>query len=63
MGLGVPDLLVGHHGKNYLLEVKNPDKPKADRQLTRDQKSWHKCWMGKVSVVHDVIEAFEAVGI
>ena len=63
VGVGCPDLLVGRRGKNYLLEVKNPEKPKADRQLTKDQKTWHKCWHGGVDVVHDVLEAFEAVGL
>jgi len=24
---GVPDILIGHNGYNYLMEIKDPDKP------------------------------------
>jgi len=31
---GCPDLLVGYHGVNYLLEVKDGSKPPSRRKLT-----------------------------
>ena len=67
VGMGVPDLLVsggptGGNGQNWLLEVKDPTKPKADRQLTPAQKRWHAAWRGHVAVVETVEQALEAVG-
>ena len=51
-GNGVPDLLVGHNNKNYLMEVKG-DKGK----LTDDQVVWHRDWRGQVAVVRSANEA------
>lgn len=63
VGKGVPDLAVGHRGLTFFLEVKNPEKPKADRQLTEDQLKWHIAWRGHVAVVETVADAFAAIGI
>ena len=57
-GKGVPDLLVGFDGKNYLLEVK-PSK----KSLNDDQEQWHSKWVGQVVVVRTVAEAFNAIGL
>ena len=62
-GKGFPDITVGWQGVNYLLEIKNPSKPKRDRQLTEDQVDWHREWRGQVAVVETVKEALEAIGI
>jgi Holliday junction resolvase len=56
-GKGVPDLLVGRAGKNYLLEVKDP----LTGRLTQDQIYWHRTWRGKVHIVRSVDEALRAV--
>ena len=51
VGHGVPDLLVGYCGRNYLIEVKNG----AKAGLTRDhQVLWHNRWPGQVDVVRFV---------
>ena len=50
------DLLVGFRQKNWLLEVKNPDAPKADRQLTPFQKTFFDTWRGQ----RDKVETAEA---
>lgn len=55
---GVPDLLVGIRGKNYLLEVKGPR-----GKLTPAQEKWHHIWGGQATIVHSVDEALEAVGL
>ena len=34
VGGGVPDLLVGFRGQNYLFEVKDGEKAPSDRRLT-----------------------------
>jgi len=57
VGGGCPDLLVGFRGRNFLLEVKNPDKPKGDQKLTPKQITWHTGWQGQVSIVRSVTEA------
>lgn len=61
VGLGVPDLAVGRAGRNWFLEVKDPTKPKGDRQLTPAQKKWHTLWRGQVAVVETVADALKAV--
>jgi len=63
VGAGFPDLCVGWQGQTFLIEVKNPDKPKSKRQLTDAQVRWHNQWCGHVAVVETVREALEAIGI
>jgi hypothetical protein len=58
-GEGVPDLLVGRDGANYLLEVKNR---KARGKLNERQRAWHGAWRGQVAVVRNVGEALQAIG-
>ena len=55
---GVPDLLVGRQGVNYLLEVKD-----AKGTLTGDQLDWSATWCGQASIVRTPEEALEAVGL
>ena len=66
-GKGVPDLLAGYKGENYLLEVKrNPEKGKvyaSHVKLNPKQEIWHKCWRGSVSIVHTPGEALRAIGL
>ena len=57
IGHGCPDLLVGWGGKTLLMEVKNPNVPKKDRELTDDQIKWHGAWMGGPLAVVDGPEA------
>ena len=58
VGHGCPDLLIGHHGHTYLLEVKV-----AKGALTPDEMNWHEQWRGQVAVVRTLEEALDAVGI
>jgi hypothetical protein len=55
-GSGVPDLLVGIRGKNYLVEVKDGAKAPSARKLTQDQVAWHAAWQGHPV---DIIETVE----
>lgn len=59
VGKGCPDLLVGYKGNNYLLEVKDGEKPA--RKLTPDQVIWHFDWKGQVAVVNSVQEAIDTI--
>ena len=54
VGKGVPDILVGKHGKNYLLEVKNPE---YSGELTDDEREFFASWRGQVDVVTTIEEA------
>ena len=55
VGEGVPDLLVGVRGVNYLIEVK------ARRgRLTFAQVEWHSAWRGQVAVCRTVEDALRA---
>lgn len=61
VGKGVPDLLVGHAGHNYLIEVKDGKKPPSSRALTPDQRAFHETWTGHVCVVTCAEDAVNAV--
>lgn len=63
VGGGCTDLAVGFRGVNYMIEVKDGDKPPSARKLTPDQVTWHEAWRGQVCVVKSVEEALEAIGI
>jgi hypothetical protein len=52
LGHGVPDLLVGYKGRNYLLEVKDGSLPPSRQYLTPDELEWHARWEGHVAVVN-----------
>jgi hypothetical protein len=55
---GVPDLLVGHRRKNWLLEVKT-----ARGHLTEPQKRFFGRWCGQATVVRSVPEALLVFGV
>jgi len=59
VGDGVPDLLVGLCGFNFLVEVKNGSKA----VLTPDQIKWHGSWEGQKVIVRSVEEALQLVSI
>lgn len=58
---GVPDLLVGYHGKNVLLEVKDGEKCASARALTVQEAEWHSTWGGQLATVYSPEEAQRAV--
>ena len=59
VGDGVPDILVGYLGVNYLFEIKDGDKPPSKRRLTPDEIDWHTNWKGNVLVVKSFEEALD----
>ena len=60
VGQGVPDLLVGFRGQNYLIEVKNPQG--RGRRLTEAEARFMETWRGQVAVVASVEEALRVIG-
>lgn len=61
LGHGIPDLLVGFRGNNYLLEVKNGDLIPSRRRLTQKENSFFEDWRGQKAVVDSVDEALDAI--
>jgi hypothetical protein len=57
LGQGVPDILVGWQGRNYLLEAKQ-----GRGKLTEDEAEWHVLWRGQVAVVRSVDDALAVIG-
>lgn len=54
---GEPDALLGYRGFNVLVEVKDPEASKRDRQLRSQQVEWHSKWRGqKPSVVETLAD-------
>lgn len=68
-GDGVPDLLVGRHGRTLLIEVKNPEaagytipggvRRKGRGTLRPDQVTWFEAW--RSSPVIEVVSVEEAI--
>ena len=61
MGDGVPDFLIGVGLRNYLLEVKDGDKPPSQRKLTPKEAKFAKTWKGQWSVIESVSEVLTFV--
>ena len=55
------DLLVGWRERNYLVEIKDGEKPPSARTLTADQREWHAAWAGQVLVAESVEDAVTKV--
>ena len=57
VGGGVPDLLVGYKGLNYLFEVKNLTTSYGKKGLNELQIQWHVNWSGQVATISNIDEA------
>jgi hypothetical protein len=62
IGKGCPDIAVGIHGRNYLMEIKDGSLSPSKQKLTRDEQEWHEAWRGEVYIVSSVDEALAAIG-
>lgn len=63
VGRGVPDLLVGYHGINVLLEIKDGAKVPSAQKLTDEQITWHDSWRGQVATVNSINQAIDVLQI
>lgn len=61
VGRGCPDLLVGFRGRNWLIEVKDGERPPSKRRLTDDESVWHETWRGQVATVGSIEDAINQV--
>lgn len=57
VALNSPDIVVGHHGKNYLFEIKI-----EKGRLLAGQRRWHKLWRGQVAVIRSLEDALFIMG-
>lgn len=63
MGKGIPDILVGYKGKNYLFEIKDGNLPPSKKRLTVDEQEFHKSWRGQVRVIETSLQALEFIEV
>ncbi len=54
LGKGFPDLVVGYHGQNWLIEVKDWMKPQSQRALTPAEKEFRDNWRGTYHIVETI---------
>jgi hypothetical protein len=60
---GIPDLLVGYQGRNFLMEIKDGQKSPSARKLTPCQIEWHQGWLGQAAIVTSAQEAIALLNI
>jgi hypothetical protein len=58
---GDVDIIVGYRGRNYLLEVKNPTRPKAHDKKSKIQQDLRRYWPGNYAVVESFEDALEVI--
>jgi len=63
VGSGCVDLLIGFRSVNYCAEVKSPDQPLSNRQLTKAEKRWHAEWRGQRAVIETPDDALRMIGV
>ena len=61
VGGGVPDILVGYRGMNYLMEIKTPKHGTKAGTAARQQE-WHASWRGSAHYVRSIDEALIVIG-
>lgn len=62
VGDGVPDLIAGRNGVNYLFEVKDPKQPPSKRKLTPDEQEFFDSWQGPVYVIEKIEDVLKIIG-
>ena len=50
-GAGFPDIVIGKHGINVLVEIKDGDEVPSARMLNPKQRKFHFCWPGLRCVI------------
>ena len=63
LGDGFPDIVVGWQGANYLMEIKDGNKPPSKRKLTPAEKKFHDQWAGQIDVVECIEDCWAVMGI
>ncbi len=63
IGEGFPDICVGYKARNYLFEIKDPEQPKAKKELKPDQKKFFENWTGQVDKCESLSEILKIIGV
>jgi len=63
MGKGFPDIIAGHSGTNYMIELKDGNKTASRRKLTEDEQEWHDKWKGQVAVADSLEDCLIIIGL
>jgi hypothetical protein len=58
LGNGGPDLVVARGTNVALIEIKDPSKPRLDRQLTPKEQEFHARWPGRIGVAETFEQAW-----
>lgn len=56
LGGGFPDIVVGYHEFNYMIEIKDGSQPPSKRKLTDDEEQFHSEWKGQIDIVKNTDE-------
>lgn len=59
VGGGIPDLLIGYRGANFLVELKDPMQPKHRHELTPEQQEFHAKWRGQILKAFSFLEILQ----
>jgi Holliday junction resolvase len=54
IGRGCPDIIVGMHGRNYLVEIKNGRLQTCKQKLTKMEADFFESWKGQVCVINSI---------
>ena len=66
VGQGFGDAVIGLHGINDIIEIKDPRQPPSKRKLTPDEQEFHDSWKGLILIIetnNDVKEHIESMRI
>ena len=61
LGNGFADIVIGHKGKNYIIELKDGDKPPSAQKLTPDEVKFKSGWKGQYDVCNSFDEVFKLI--
>lgn len=59
LGGGFPDVVAGKDSDNYLIEVKDGNKPPSQQKLSDAEIKFHMKWRGNVHVINSVDQAIK----
>ena len=57
------DFIIGHKGKNYLIELKDGQKVKSKKKLTENETDFFNNWRGQVNKCETIEEILFVIGL
>jgi len=63
VGSGCPDILIGYHGFNILVEIKDGSKPPSERRLTEDEEVFFDNWIGKIYIIENITQVLNLIAL